>query len=192
MAYDVNEEIVKLYLEENKFLVRTNLIYMVEKNNNIGYSDIDIIACNLRKSTKSITQANFILKTTDLTHIKFAAIEVKGWHTSNFTPSLITKYPRIFNMNSTQAQNKIKEYIGEDTEYKKILIIPSFGSNIEESSKLLEKGGFNHVILFEEILKNLIENVNVEESSSSETRQIIRLLKKYKFIESKISNQITL
>jgi formylmethanofuran dehydrogenase subunit A len=115
---DVNEEIAKLYFENNNFLIRTNVKYYFKGEKGVGGdSDIDIIAFNLQPD-KINPPKNFVLDTRDIKGIMYAAVEVKGWHTETFTPSLIKNSPRIFYFTREEADKKIKEVI-RTAHYKK-------------------------------------------------------------------------
>ncbi len=175
---DVNEEIVKLYFENNEFLIRTNIKYYIKGEKNVGGdSDIDILAYNLNPD-KMHPPKNFVLVTTDLKGIEYAAIEVKGWHAENFSPSVIKNNERIFYITRKEADEKIKETI-RTANYKKILVISSLGDKKEESIQLFQNGGIDHIIEFDEILNDLIEHTEVNKNYSSEALQMIRLLKAY-------------
>ena len=179
---DVNEEIVRLFFENLNFLVRTNVKYWVKSEKGIGGdSDVDLVAHNLHPDRIN-PPTNFILKTDDLKGIEFAAIEVKGWHTEVFTPSLIQSAPRIFYFTRPEADEKIKAVI-QTAHYKKILVIPALAKNEEkrnETIKMLIQKGIDHIIEFETIIDDLYKKVEENKNYNSEILQTMRLLKKYK------------
>lgn len=178
---DVNEEIARLFFENRDFLVRTNVKYWVKGEKGIGGdSDVDLVAVNLHPDRINPPK-NFILKTDDLKGIEYAAIEVKGWHTEAFTPSLIKTAPRIFNFIRPEADKKIKEVI-QTAHYKKILVIPTLTKNEEkrkEAIKMLSQKGIDHIIEFETIIDDIYERVEQNKNYNSEALQTMRLLKIY-------------
>lgn len=179
---DVNEEIARLFFENRDFLVRTNVKYWVKGKKGIGGdSDVDLVAVNLHPDCINPPK-NFILKTDDLKGIEYAAIEVKGWHTEAFTPSLIKAAPRIFNFIRPEADKKIKDVI-QTAHYKKILVIPTLTKNEEkrkEAIKMLSQDGIDHIIEFETIIDDIYKMVEPNKNYNSEVLQTMRLLKIYK------------
>jgi len=137
-----------------------------------GDSDVDLVAVNLHPDRINPPK-NFILKTDDLKGIEYAAIEVKGWHTEAFTPSLIKAAPRIFNFIRPEADKKIKDVI-QTAHYKKILVIPTLTKNEEkrkeatverkQDSKLLKftkRLQMQEMILFISSQLNLFKRINL-------------------------------
>jgi len=163
-------------------LVRTNVTYRVKGENGIGGdSDVDLVALNLHPDRINPPK-NFILKTDDLKGIEYAAIEVKGWHTEVFTPSLIRSAPRIFYFTRPEADEKIKAVI-QTAHYRKILVIPALAKNEEtrkEAIKMLSQNGIDHIIEFETIINDIYKKVKENKNYNSEILQTMRLLKIYK------------
>ena len=178
---DVNEEIAKLYFENNGFLIRTNVKYYVKTKGSVGGdSDIDIIAFNLNPDRMNPPD-DFVLKTPALAGIEYAAVEVKGWHTLNFSPSVIQGSPRILNFVRAEADQKVKEVI-RTAQYKRILVISSLPTKPDvraKSIRLLSEGGVDHVIEFKEVIDDMIQSVESNKNYSSEALQMIRLFKVY-------------
>jgi hypothetical protein len=178
---DINEIIVKLYLEINGFFIRSNIRYYVkDKHEDVGGdSDIDLLAINIKPLPRR--QLPFNLKGEDIKSIKRAAIEVKGWHSEAITPSTLTNSPRIFNFLRKEAQSEAKEILNS-TDFKNILVISSLGkkksSRLETISKMQEKG-VDHIIEFEEIIKGLDADIDITKNYPSEVLQTLRLVKKY-------------
>ena len=178
---NVNEEIVRLFFENNNFLVRTNVKYHISSDAGVGGdSDIDLVAINLQPDRINPPK-DIILETDDLKGIEFAAIEVKGWHTEAFTPSLVIAAPRIFNFIRPEADEAIKKVI-QTAHYKKILVVSTLSKDEEkrkETIKMLSQRGIDHIIEFETIIDDIYERVEKNKNYDSEVLQTIRLLKIY-------------
>lgn len=165
---DVNEEIVKAYYEAREYIVKTNQYF----KKNRGASDIDLIIYHPQKKDLAI-------------------ISVKGWHNDSFTRRNIQKGRTWGDLNSEKlGLGKKAEKVAEDflgtSKFRKILVF----SRIEDKDyhtfkkELAKKFGFDEVMDFPHIIKELIEDsvigVNTQGNyKDSEFLQTLRLLKKY-------------
>jgi len=150
---DVNEEISRLYFESNGFLVRTNLRYYVRRHENGpgGRSDVDLVVANMNPMEK--INLPFILTTDDVKNIKRAAVEVKGWHTEKIS-TRTNNFKRLGYLAREEAVKAVSEFFGR-SDFKKILIIPSFAPRKqEETIDKLQSFGIDHVIEFKTIIDN--------------------------------------
>ncbi|MDY0385899.1 MAG: hypothetical protein RBT65_01955 [Methanolobus sp.] len=176
---DVNEEIVRLFFENNDFLVKTNYPY---KLNNVD-SDIDLLVFNLYPAETKNKDIEFVIKDTkDLERITRASIEVKGWHGMNFTPSVLREFDRIFNFVCENAMNASKGFWKTD-DFKTILVLshlPVKESAYNETIKILKEHKIDHVIEFKTIIDFMVSKVEKNKNyGDSEFLQTIRILKIY-------------
>jgi hypothetical protein len=176
---DINEEIVRLFFESNKFLVQTNLPYSLH---NVD-SDIDLLVLNLHPVEAKNKEIDFVIKEMDdLKRIHRASIEVKGWHGMNFTPSVIREFNRIFNFVSDSALEACADFWGT-SDFKTILVLsrlPVTETSYNESIKMLKDNKIDHVIEFKTIIDFMLTTVEKNKNySHSEFLQTIRMLKTY-------------
>jgi hypothetical protein len=159
---EVNEEIIRQYLELQGFFVKNDVKYFQEKaktgKKGSGWSDIDLLAIHPDG--------------------RRYLIEVKGWHTEWFTGSYFDKKEPYINNLAREETTKL--FRSED--FKTILVVPAIGPKSQESVlKLAKEEGIDDIWEFKEILKELIRNVQENISYDSEVLQVIRLLKVYGF-----------
>src|SRR3990170_6854392 len=79
-----NEEIARLFFEIKGFLVRTNIPLPVGKGS--PDSDIDLAVVNIRPAGG--LPRKVLLDLEGVTHLRRAIVEVKGYHTERFSPSI--------------------------------------------------------------------------------------------------------
>ncbi len=89
---DVNEALVRRWLELKGYFVRTNLPYLLPKGTSAGWSDVDI--CALHPHTSEAL-----------------AVEVKGWHTGNWTLSTLAD-PSNFYFTRPEAKAVLTSLFG--------------------------------------------------------------------------------
>ena len=169
---DANEEIVKRYFELKGYFVMTDVKYLKSKERtgkkSSGYGDRDLIVINPTTGDKAI-------------------VAVSGWHTERITPSYVRDWGwRLFGFLDEDAVEKATQVLGTRN-FRKILIVSQLGAREDSREKFLEearKRGIDEVLEFPQILKELINMVEVKPSYDSEALQTIRLLKKYGFLKS--------
>lgn len=177
---DINEEIVRLFFESNKLLVKTNLPYLL---NNVD-SDIDLLAFNLHQVEEKDEEIDFVIKEIeDLKRIQRASIEVKGWHGMRFTPSVLREFNnRIFNFVCDTASEACRDFWGT-SDFKTILVLshlPVRKDSYNETIKILSSNKIDHVIEFKTIVSFMIKTVEKNKNyGNSEFLQTIRMLKTY-------------
>ena len=163
---DVNEEIVRAWLQEQEFLVRGRLKFLVKgKRKSAGWSDIDLIGHRL-------------------TDGKYVAVDITAWMTETITLSYLKEDTntswRILKIASKEARQAIRKYLGvtRDDQYE-IWLVVSFISKRQHDKvkkKLLEY--VDRVIEFPEIMRDLVESIkkNPNRSREQESLQTIRAL----------------
>src|SRR5574341_16035 len=173
---DVNEEIVRVYFELKGYFVYPNLKYTVTKKGIRGDSDIELAIYNLETGNKAI-------------------VEVKGWHSENFSLTYFSTTDfqnysdnRLFNFIRPEAIKKAIEFFKTD-DFRKILVISKLASTQREDCiKLSKERGIDELIEFYEILKYVVENVVPNKNyRDSEFLQTVRLLKNYGFIKTEVT-----
>ncbi|MCM8803826.1 MAG: hypothetical protein NC833_01045 [Candidatus Omnitrophica bacterium] len=164
-------EIVKEFFIINGFYVTRKDNFLIVKNTKNKYKDIE----------------EFIIEKEKVIFIDKAIIKVLAWHTLKFTPSVIKKfYSEIFEITEEKIYKKVKDLLVNN--YKKILVIPGLPSNLSlrnESIKIMKEKGINNIILFPTVISGLIERIDERNLYQSQTLEIIRILKFYKFFSEK-------
>ncbi len=159
---DVNEQIVRAWLEMHNYLVKSRLRYKVNR----GWSDIDLIAYQLH----------------DRKHV---AVDISAWMTENITLSYVKDpksdlFYRLFKSNSAEARAAIRKEFGvhNDNQYELWLVV-SYLSPTQREQVLTEcQKHVDRVIEFPEIMKDLVKYVkdNSNMTHESEALQTIRAL----------------
>ena len=179
---DVNETVVRHFFELNGFLVRTNVKYWVSGERGGGDSDIDLVVYNLNPDKLNPPQS-FVLTVQELTGIRRAIIETKGWHTESFTAGLIKNTPRIFNFVRREAIAAARDTVLYDADFRRILVVSRLSrtqTNRKAAVQLLKDGGINHVIEFGTVVRFIVDQVEANKNyPDSEILQTIRLLRVY-------------
>ncbi|OLS23106.1 MAG: hypothetical protein HeimC3_26560 [Candidatus Heimdallarchaeota archaeon LC_3] len=166
---DVNEEIVEkwLQLKRNQF-TRTNIKFKVigEKGGS-NYSDIDILAVD--------------------NDGKYFDYEIKWRSKASLSATNQDKLNNIINqMTRPERMKKIEEMIGK-SEYEKIFVttktfLGKSPQKREELTKIFKEKNIE-MLFFEDIIKELVEIIDVKGSYDSMVLQIIRMLKYYDILK---------
>src|SRR2546428_6542084 len=112
----LNEEVARLFFEVNGFLVRTNIPYPMGKGS--PDSDIDLAIENTRRVVRNPRGA--VLSVEGARQIRRAVVEVKGYHTEKFTPSILEK--RMFRYTTRRATATARQFFGGKP-FKRIFIL---------------------------------------------------------------------
>jgi hypothetical protein len=126
-----------------------------------------------------------VLGAADVRSVERAVVVVKGWHTENFTSSLLTSAPEILRFVEPKIFQRAAKVFGATKPPAKILVVPSLPPGEEarrQSIDLLRGKGVDAVILFRTMLAELIERIEVNRNyAKSDLLQIVRILKNYDF-----------
>lgn len=120
----------------------------------------------------------FILAKEDISKIKAAIVKPIAWHTQKFTPSVLNKFPEIFDFLKTNFKS-----INEEGCLKMLIIpaLPSTENLRKQSISIMKEKGIDNVILFPSVISLLIEKINSRKVYLSFTNEILRILKYYNF-----------
>jgi len=162
---DVNEEIVRAWLQEQGFLVRGRLKYLVKgKRKSAGWSDVDLIGYRLRDR-------------------KYVAVDISAWMTETITLSYLRNPDirhRLLKISSQEARKAIRDYLGvaHDDQYELWLVV-SFISKRQRDVIVKElQEHVDKVIEFPEVMKDLVETIKKDPNRTREevSLQTIRAL----------------
>jgi len=183
---DVNVQLVCEYFELHNFLVKRGHRYTITRDKKDKEPPVDLFVHN-PKYTKPTQRCGFVLLPKELPLIQNALVQIKGWHSERFAPSVLKASSYIFNFTKQKTLRVAAEFFG-GSNFKKILVISSLpiGKEMrEKSTNFLLGKGIDNVIEFATILKVLINMVKVNKNyTGSDLLQLIRLLKQYKLFKT--------
>lgn len=170
MSY-ASYEIVKEFFTLNGFFVLKERDVFIVRNID-GKTDIS---------------SDFVLEKERILLIKNGIVKPVSWHTLKFTPSVLNKFPEIFDFVKKEYVKKVKKYFTGEP-FLKILIIPALpvSENLKkESIKILKEKGIDYIILFPAIISGLLEKIQPRHVYSSSVSETLRILKFYRFISER-------
>ena len=174
----VDEAIVREYFESHGFLVRQHRKYAVSGREKRTDEEIDLLVYNPRAS--SGRASSFFLKSDDLPFLSCALIEIKGWHSERFGPSILNK-PDFLRFVEKAAEREARMIFGTGRPLRKILVLPELAADPglrERCVGILKGHGIDGVFFFREILGELILHIEKNKNyQKSELLQLLRILK---------------
>jgi hypothetical protein len=182
---DTNTRIVREFLEANDFSVITNRKFQLQKAEPAGRYSIDLLGINMRYS-KPQSELPMRLHAEHMRFIPNVIVDVKGWHSDRFSPSMLAAAPEILHFVSPAALEYARTVFG-DSPFKSILVIseaPATEPVWFRMEEMLREKGVDHVLEFPTILSFLISHVQTNcNYVESETLQLLRLLKRYGLVK---------
>jgi len=176
----LNEEIARVFFEISGFLVRSNLPYRIGKGS--PDSDIDLLIQNTAPTGDPPRE--MILSAAKLQGIHRAIVEVKGYHTERFSPSILDE--RMFRFTTADA-TRAAEVFFKGEPFKRLFILsrlPTSKASLAESLEFMSRRKVDHVLEFRTLLETIVEWVKAEPDYDSNILQAIRILKSYGLIPS--------
>jgi hypothetical protein len=178
----VSESIVREFFELHGFLVCQQRKYTAVKRE--AEEDIDFLVTNPRPLAAT-TPLPGILGSGDLPQIARAVVVVKGWHTEVFGPSVLTHAPRLVRFLEPKTLKHAVHFFGSEDGLTKLLVVPALPratESREQTVALLRSKGVDAVISFATILRDLIDQVEINRNyQKSDLLQTLRILKNYDF-----------
>lgn len=166
MPRDFNEEVVCSYYELQGYFVRMNVPYRPVDSRNDS-SDIDVVAVHPWEDRKSI------------------ACEVKGWHTEQFTMSYWNDL-RLLNFISPPATAAVERLIG-NRPLKHVLVVPPISDRQRGDIEAYATERNVELLEWPKLIKEMIDFVDVRRNARNQTDHVLRILLKYKFLNSEVS-----
>jgi hypothetical protein len=182
---ETNTKIVREFLEANNFTVITNRKFQLQKADPPGRYSIDILGSNLQYSEPG-TPLPMRLQADHMRFIPNVIVDVKGWHSSKFSPSRISASSELFYFVSPKALEFARGVFG-GAEFKSVLVISEI-SAVEplwhRTEEMLREKGVDHILEFSVILSFLISYVETNANYvESDILQLLRLLKRYGLVK---------
>ena len=192
-----DESIVREYFELNGFLVRQVRKYQVQSRHKVPEEELDLLVYNPLYQPGA-REPDFLLFASELPYVQRAVVVVKAWHTSTFTPKMLSSSSKIF---SFLEQNVLKQAeswfnlsaeatgLGEDPgPIRKVLVLPGIPTaepHRSESIRLLQERGIDGIISFRSMLLDIIGKVEINKSyQKSDLLQVLRILKNYDLLKT--------
>ena len=183
----VGEAITREYFEAHGFLVRQHRKYVVTARAKTADEEIDLLVVNPRAEAPPSSGLNFVLGAADLKYVARAIVAVKGWYTESFSPAVIAGAPEILKFTEAGSVKEAAKQIGGDGPLLKLLVVPALPSSDEirqKSLALLRSNGVDGVLLFRDLLIDLIGRVSTNKNyQKSDVLQTLRLLKNYNLLK---------
>jgi len=190
-----DEQIVREYFELQGFMVRQWRKYQTPPRKKLPEEEIDLLVYN-PNHVRDGREADFLIFSSELPHIRKAVVAVRGWHTTQyFTPRFIqNSSSEIARFLERDVLRSAEDFFGpqdqaEDDAEKltKILVLPGLPTaepHRSESIRLLRERGVDGVISFRSMLMEIISKVEMNRNySKSDLLQILRILKAYDLVK---------
>jgi hypothetical protein len=182
---DTNTRVVREFLEANDFSVITNRKFQLQRADPPGRYSIDILGTNMRY-TEPTSPVPMRLQADHMRFIPNVIVDVKGWHSYRFSPSLVNTKPELYYF-VDPAPLKYAREVFKGAPFKSILVIseaPATDVMWTKMENRLREGGIDHVLEFPTILSFLISHVQVSNNyTDSDTLQLLRFLKRYGLVK---------
>ena len=141
---DINEQIVRAWLEIQGFLVQSRIRYKIYSGGSAGWSDIDLIGFRMKDH-------------------KRVAVDISAWMTYNITLSFVTKedsnaYYRLFKSSFPEARDAIRKAFGvnSDDQYKLWLVVSYISPKQRADVEAACLKHVDRVVEFPTIMKELV------------------------------------
>ena len=163
---DINEQIVRAWLETQDYLVKSRLRYKLTTDKGVGWSDIDLIAYRLHDG-------------------KRVAVDITAWMTEYISLSYVTdpnknSYYRLFKSSFPEARAAIRKEFGvhNNKQYEIWLVVSYLSPKQKEQVKAQCLKHVDKVIEFPEIMEDLVKYIKKNPNPPQETEalQTIRAL----------------
>jgi hypothetical protein len=182
---DTNIRVVREFLEANNFTVITNRKFKLQKADPPGRYSIDLLAMNMH-CTAPKAPIPMRLQAEHLRHIPNMIVDVKGWHSHRFSPSVLSSTKELFYFVSAPALEFARTSFG-GAPFKSVLVIseaPATEEIWQGMEEILREKGIDHVLEFPTILSYLISHVEVSVNyDGSDILQLLRFLKRYGLVK---------
>jgi len=182
---DINLQLVREFFEVNLFHVLT--FWQHHPAANVPGFDHGLLLFLENSQPVAPRQPDFVLQAPDVRSLRNAMVDIRAWHGDRFYPSVIENNPVLSNFVRDEMKLLAHNIFSTD-EFSTILVISELPKTPEQRRKsidLLKKTGIDHILEFptivEELLDKISENANY---AMSETLQLLRLLKRYRFIRN--------
>lgn len=182
---DTNTRVVREFLEANNFTVITNRKFQLQKAEPPGRYSIDLLGRNMNCSEPE-SPLPMRLRGDHIRYIPNVIVDVKGWHSHRFSPSIVSSMRELYYFVSSPALEFARSVFA-GAPFKSILVIseaPVAEPVWSKMEEVLKDKGIDHVLEFPTILSYLISHVEVSVNYvGSDILQLLRFLKRYGLVK---------
>ena len=178
----VNEWIVREYFECLGFLVRQPRKYQVPSRTQIQPEEqVDLVVTNPGAAAGSLPPMA-VWDAAALRGVSRAVVGVRGWHTERFSPAVLKQAPEVYRFADEDVTDFVRKALGEGPVARILCLseLPASKSMQKESLDALKAEGIDGVLLYPNILTELIRHVEINRNyDKSDLLQLLRILKNY-------------
>lgn len=182
----VNEQIVRVFLEQLGFMVRQPRKYQIISRPKTAVEEIDLVALRPTTPASQLWPNTPIWGATELLNVRCAVFAVRGWHSERFSPAILARSPDVYRFASPEASRAAEaEFPGETPAHVLCIAdLPADAALRNETVSFLQKNGVDGILLFRPMLRALIDRIDVKKSYEREdVLQLLRILKCYDFLK---------
>ena len=182
----VNEQIVRVFLEQLGFMVRQPRKYQIISRPKTAVEEIDLIALRPTTPATQLWPNTAIWGVNELLNVRCAVFAVRGWHSERFSPAILARSPDVYRFASAEASRAAEaEFPGETPAHVLCIAdLPADAGLRNETTTFLQKNGVDGILLFRPMLRALIDRIDVKKSYEREdVLQLLRILKCYDFLK---------
>lgn len=178
---DVNVQLVREFFELNGFRVMTYW-----KHDHVRVQGADHgLQLYVENTAPAPGAPEFVLRMGDMSHIERALVEVRAWHADRMYASVIESSQVLFEVAREESLQRARQVFGHNDVTTVLVVseLPSSHEARQRSVASFQESGIDHILEFPVLLQELLEKVSANISyASSDTLQVLRLLKRYNFI----------
>jgi len=181
---DVNLQLVREFFELNVFHVLTQW-QQAHPRHHPGEPGIFLFVENT--SPLEAGEPDFVLGHGDIVKIHRAIVDVRAWHGDRVYPSVIESSPILTQLATEKTTAQARAHFG-NLDFTTILVVSELPTSQDlrtQTIESLQERGIGHVLEFPIILHDLLDKVSANTTyPASTTLQILRILKRYRFIRN--------
>ena len=181
-----NEDIVREYFEALGFLTRMPRKYQVAARSRMTLQEeVDLIVVNPDAAEAPIPGMG-VWGPEELSRVQRAVVGVRGWHTERFSPAVRDRSPEVYRFASDEVVDDLRDDLGQGDVARILCVsdLPASKSLLAESLDALAGEGIHGVLLFAHMLRELVQQVDVNRNyEKSNLLQLLRLMKNYDLVK---------
>jgi len=181
---DVNLQLVREFFELNLCRVLTQW-QQAHPRDQAGESGIMLYIENT--APNDAVAPEFVLRPGDISGIHRAIVDVRAWHGDRMYPSVVASNPILTQLVDAGAFAQARTHFGGN-DFTSILVVSELPGTADLRARavtLLQQSGIGHILEFPVVLRDLLDKVSAGTAyPASTTLQLLRILKRYRFIRN--------
>lgn len=184
----VNESIVREFLEGLGFLTRQPRKYqiMVRSEQSLR-EEVDMLAIHPDPAPGPMPEPGR-WGPEELRRVPRAVVGIRGWHTERFSPAVLRQAPEVYRFAAEEVVDQLRAELGDGPVVRILCLsdLPASPTLQDEALALLLEEGIDGVLLFSDILRELIAGVETQRNyEKSDLLQLLRILKSYDLLKDR-------